>query len=185
MKTWKTVTITTLITLSLSVAWFETYTYLQPSHYEGEQFTNETSSSTSYKNHPKTESTENTNNNEQFYEDSKTSNEEIQYNTMYLDNGPMGWKGINRTGFYVVTPMQQTNNIDVVEITTEGEILDKVTIHGNGYINDNSELNCSSALENAEEFTTWLREQVPSGHTKSGLNSNYNYWSSNCKYKYN
>lgn len=181
MKKWKTVTITALSTLSLSVAGFGTYTYMQPNHYQGETFNNETTTTTTSNETTKTSSSYETTTSSSSNE---TTNNYEQYNTMYLNNGPMGWKGINRTGFYVVTPIQQTNNIDVVEITTEGEILDKVTIHGDGDINDNSELNSTSAVKNAEEFTIWLREQAPSGHTKSGLKSNYDYWNTNCKTKY-
>ena len=96
----------------------------------------------------------------------------------------MGWAEISRTGFYVVTPMQATPNIDVVEITTDGDVLDEVTVHGEGDPSDHSELNCDSALANAEEFCKWLRQEAPSGHTTNGLQSNYSYWVKNCKYKY-
>ena len=172
MKKWKTIITTALITSAVTIGVVFIYTSQQPAHYEGNAFSTSSSSSS-------TESTE-----EVTEETTNTEQSTVEYNTLYLNNGLMGWAEISRTGFYVVTPMQATPNIDVVEITTDGDVLDEVTVHGEGGPSDHSELNCDSAQANAEDFCKWLRQEAPSGHTTNGLQSNYNYWVKNCKYKY-
>lgn len=179
MKKWKTITTTALITSAVTIGGVCIYTSQQPAHYEGNAFSTSSSSSSFSSSSSSTESTD-----EVTEETTNTEQSTVEYNTLYLNNGPMAWAEISRTGFYVVTPMQATPNIDVVEITTDGDILDNVTVHGEGDPSDHSELNCDSALANAEEFCKWLRQEAPSGHTTNGLQSNYNYWVKNCKYKY-
>lgn len=175
MKKWKTIATTALITSAVTIGGVCIYTSQQLAHYEGNAFSTSSSSSSS----SSTESTE-----EVTEETTNTEQSTVEYNTLYLNHGVTGWAEISRTGFYIVTPMQATTNIDVVEITTDGDVLDKVTVHGEGDPSDHSELNCDSAQTNAEEFCKWLRQQAPSGHTTNGLQSNYNYWVENCKYKY-
>lgn len=67
MKTWKTVALSVITTASLVTIGATTYNYLQPSHYEGDTFTNvstttsNTSTSTSTSVSSSTESVEDTN----------------------------------------------------------------------------------------------------------------------------
>lgn len=186
MKTWKTITTTALITSVVTIGGVFIYTSQQPAHYEGNTFSTSSSSSSTESTKEVTEETTNTEQSTEEVTEETTNTEQstVEYNTLYLNHGLMGWAEISRTGFYVVTPMQATPNIDVVEITTDGDVLDEVTVHGEGGPSDHSELNCDSAQANAEDFCKWLRQEAPSGHTTNGLQSNYNYWVKNCKYKY-
>lgn len=184
MKTWKTVAISVITTASLVTAGAVTYNYLQPSNYEGDKFTNETIVMPNTDNSSDESSssvTEQSTDGDTEYSEP----EQVEYNSLYINNGPCGWKEISRTGFYVYTPMQQTNQFHIVEITTDGDVLDEVVVHGEHPDSDISDLNCASAKQNAENFVSWLREQAPSGHTQNALQSNYDYWVKNCKYKYN
>lgn len=197
MKTWKTITITSLTTTALIIAGVFTYTTLKPSHYQGDTFTNasisisNTTTSTSVSS--STESIEDTNsstNNDSIYPESNSTEQVTEeYSTLWVNSSAQ--KGycdrdgnkINRSGFYVLTPVQNhTNYVEVIEIDmrTNNEYHIKVK----GETDEINDINYQSACSNAEAFCNWLREQAPHGHTTYGLQSNYDYWIENCKNKY-
>lgn len=198
MKKWKTVAISVITTASLITIGATTYNYLQPTHYEGDTFTNASttisSTSTSTSVSSSTESIEDTNsstNNDSVYTESN-STEQIteEYTTLWVyasaQKGYCDREGnkINRSGFYILTPVQNhTNYVEVIEIDMRTN--DEYHIKVYGETDEISDINYQSACTNAEAFCNWLREQAPDGHTTYGLKSNYDYWVKNCKYKNN
>ena len=196
MKKWKTITITSLTTTALIIAGVFTYTNLQPSHYQGDTFNNVSTSisntTTSTSVSSSTESIEDTNsstNNDSVYTESNSTEQVTEYNTLWVyasaSKGYCDRDGnkINRSGFYILTPVQNhTNYVEVIEIDMRTN--DEYHIKVYGETDEINDINYQSACANAEAFCNWLREQAPDGHTTNGLQSNYNYWVKNCKYKY-
>ena len=96
-------------------------------------------------------------------------------------------------GFYYIAPtanLQQA--IKVVQLDDNHNVMDEVTVYGeiketnpNNLTPNQAQINSQSTIQNAENFVTWLRDQAPSGTTSNDLQSNYNYWVENCKYKFN
>ena len=195
MKTWKTVAISVITTASLVTIGATTYNYLQPAHYKGDTFTNtKTSISTSTTSSTSTESIENTDSsdNTNTVNTESNSNEQVteEYSTLWVyasaQKGYCDRDGnkINRSGFYILTPVQNhTNYVEVIEIDMRTN--DEYHIKVYGETDEINDINYQSACANAEAFCNWLREQAPDGHTTYGLNSNYDYWVKNCKYKNN
>ena len=195
MKTWKTIALSIITTSALVTGGALTYSYLQPSHYKGDTFTNVKTSisntSASSDLSSTTESIENSDNNNTVNTESN-SNEQVteEYNTLWVyasaSKGYCDRDGnkINRSGFYVLTPIQNhTNYVEVIEIDMRTN--DEYHIKVYGETDEINDINYQSACANAEAFCNWLREQAPDGHTTYGLNSNYDYWVKNCKYKNN
>ncbi len=197
MKKWKTISVTALTTLALSVGGLSIYKYLQPSHYEGGTFTNvsttisntSTSSDMSSSTEP-IEDTDSSNNTNPVYTESNSTEQVTEYNTLWVyasaSKGYCDRDGnkINRSGFYILTPVQNhTNYVEVIEIDMRTN--DEYHIKVYGETDEINDINYQSACANAEAFCNWLREQAPDGHTTYGLNSNYDYWVKNCKYKNN
>lgn len=197
MKTWKTVAISVITTASLVTAGATAYNFLQPSHYEGDTFTNVSTSisntSTSTSVSSSTESIEDTNsstNTNSVYTESSNTELVTQYNTLWVyASASKGYcdrdgNNINRSGFYILTPVQNhTNYVEVIEIDMRNN--DEYHVKVYGETDEISDINYQSACDNAEQFCNWIREQAPDGHTSYGLKSNYDYWVKNCKYKYN
>lgn len=198
MKTWKTVTISVITTASLVTAGAISYNYLQPSHYEGDTFTNvstsisNTSTSTSITSCPESiEGSDSSDNTDSVYtESSNTEQVKEEYNTLWVfasaSKGYCDREGnyINRSGFYILTPVQNhTNYVEVIEIDMRTN--DEYHVKVYGETDENTDINYQSACSNAEQFCNWLREQAPDGYTTYGLQSNYDYWLKNCKNKYN
>lgn len=196
MKTWKTVAISVITTASLVTIGATSYNYLKPSHYEGDTFTNVSTSisntSTSTSVSSSTESIEDTNsstNTDSIYaESSNTEQVKEEYNTLWVyasaSKGYCDRDGnkINRSGFYILTPVQDhTNYVEVIEIDMRTN--DEYHIKVYGETDEINDINYQSACANAEAFCNWLREQAPDGHTTYGLKSNYDYWINNCKNK--
>lgn len=198
MKTWKTVAISVITTASLVTAGATAYNFSQPSHYEGDTFTNVSTSisntSTSTSDSSSNESIEtfdSSTNNDSVYTESNSTEQVIEeYNTLWVyasaSKGYCDRDGNNiiRSGFYILTPVQNhTNYVEVIEIDMRTN--DEYNVKVYGETDEISDINYQSACDNAEQFCNWLREQAPSGHTQNGLQSNYDYWVKNCKYKYN
>ncbi|MBT0906326.1 hypothetical protein KJR06_08235 [Streptococcus lutetiensis] len=192
MKKWKTISITALTTLGLIAGGSFVYTSNQPAHYEGKTFKSNVSSSTTEESSSTTE--ESSLPEMDAYGTETASAEDNSYEGLYINNGPGPYncigdnaEPVSRYGFYIMTPMQRTNQIMVIQCgaSREKEVYDDmVIVHGENNDSDLSELNCDSAKQNAEAFCRWLRQEAPSGHTTNGLQSNYDYWVKNCKYKY-
>lgn len=194
MKTWKTITITSLITSSLIIAGVFTHNYIQPSHYQGDTFNNVSTSISNTTTSTSTESIEifdsNDNTDTVYPESNSTEQVKEEYNTLWVyasaQKGYCDRAGnkINRSGFYVLTPVQNhTNHVEVIEIDMRTNNEYHIKVYGEtDEIND---MNYQSACSNAEAFCNWLREQAPDGQTSYGLQSNYDYWVENCKNKYN
>lgn len=192
MKKWKTISITALTTLGLIAGGSFVYTSNQPAHYEGKTFKSSVSSSTTEESSSTTE--ESSLPEMDAYGTETASAEDNSYEGLYINNGPGPYncigdnaEPVSRYGFYIMTPMQRTNQIMVIQCgaSREKEVYDDmVIVHGENNDSDLSELNCDSAKQNAEAFCRWLRQEAPSGHTTNGLQSNYDYWVKNCKYKY-
>lgn len=197
MKTWKTIALSVITTSALVTGGALTYSYLQPSHYEGDTFTNAktsisntTSSTSSSSSNSSTSTSDSSTNNDSVYTESNSSEQVTEYNTLWVY--AFGSKGycdrdgnkINSSGFYILTPIQNhTNYVEVIEIDMRTN--DEYHVKVYGETDEISDINYQSAVSNAEEFCNWLREQAPDGHTTYGLQSNYDYWVENCKYKYN
>lgn len=186
MKTWKTISITAL---GLIAGGSFVYTSNQPAHYEGKTFKSSVSSSSTE------ETTEESSLPEMdAYGTETASAEDNSYEGLYINNGPGPYncigdnaEPVSRYGFYIMTPMQRTNQIMVIQCgaSREKEVYDDmVIVHGENNDSDLSELNCDSAKQNAEAFCRWLRQQAPDGTTQNGLQSNYDYWCKNEKYKF-
>ena len=192
MKKWKTISITALTALGLIAGGSFVYTSNQPAHYEGKTFKSSVSSSTTEESSSTTE--ESSLPEMDAYGTETASAEDNSYEGLYINNGPGPYncigdnaEPVSRYGFYIMTPMQRTNQIMVIQCgaSREKEVYDDmVIVHGENNDSDLSELNCDSAKQNAEAFCRWLRQEAPSGHTTNGLQSNYDYWVKNCKYKY-
>lgn len=193
MKTWKTVAISVITTASLVTIGATTYNYLKPEHYKGDTFTNSKTpiSSTSVSSSTKSiEGSDSSNNTNPVYTESNSTEQVTEYNTLWVyASASKGYSDrdgnkINRSGFYVLTPIQNhTNYVEVIEIDMRTN--DEYHIKVYGETDEINDINYQSACANAETFCNWLREQAPDGHTTYGLKSNYDYWVKNCKYKNN
>ena len=195
MKTWKTISITALTTLGLIAGGSFVYTSNQPANYEGKTFKSSVSSSSTEE--TTTEETTKTSSLPEMdaYGTETASTEDNSYEGLYINNGPGPYncvgdnaEPVSRYGFYIMTPMQRTNQIMVIQCGAsreKGGYDDMVIVHGENNDSDLSELNCDSAKQNAEAFCRWLRQQAPDGTTQNGLQSNYDYWCKNEKYKFN
>lgn len=170
--------------------------YLHPSHYKGDTFTNAktsvssttSSTSSSSSNTPESTHDSDTNNNTVHSESTNTEQVTEQYSTLWVyASAQKGYcdsygNNINRSGFYILTPVQNhTNYVEVIEIDMRTN--DEYHVKVYGETDEINDINYQSACANAEAFCNWLREQAPDGHTTYGLNSNYDYWVKNCKYK--
>ena len=193
----KIAVIATLTVLTLGFIALTTAIYLQPSHYKGDTFTNAktsvsstTSSTSSSSSKSSTSTSDSSTNNDSVYTESNSSEQVTEYNTLWVyasaSKGYCDRDGnkINSSGFYILTPIQNhTNYVEVIEIDMRTN--DEYHVKVYGETDEISDINYQSACSNAEEFCNWLREQAPDGHTTYGLQSNYDYWVENCKYKYN
>lgn len=197
MKTWKTVAISVITTASLVTIGSTAYNYLQPTHYEGDTFTNvstavsNTSTSTSVSSSTESiEASDSSTNTNSVYTESSNTEQVTQYNTLWVyASASKGYcdrdgNNINQSGFYILTPVQNhTNYVEVIEIDMRTN--DEYHVKVYGETDEISDINFQSACDNAEQFCNWIREQAPDGYTSQGLQSNYDYWVKNCKYKYN
>lgn len=169
----------------------------QPTQYEGDTFTNvkttvsSTTTSTSVSSSSTSvEDSDSTTDTNSVYTESSDAEQLTDYTTLWVYasalNGYCDRDGnkINRSGFYILTPVQNhTNYVEVIEVDMRTNDEYHVKVYGEAQeIND---INYQSACANAEQFCNWLREQAPDGHTTYGLQSNYDYWVKNCKNKYN
>jgi hypothetical protein len=199
MKTWKTISITALTTLGLIAGGSFVYTSNQPAHYEGKTFKSSVSSSSTEESSSTTEESSTT----VIETETETETQSIQYSCLQIfdrehcqnpsqqmaDGVYYSIDSVNYTmtavvgsGFYVLaSPANCPEYIEVLELK-DGVAVDSVKVTGDGNYNVDPSLN--KPWENAEVFCKWLRQQAPSGHTTNGLQSNYNYWVKNCKYKY-
>ncbi|MFS1663312.1 hypothetical protein [Streptococcus sp. zg-JUN1979] len=191
MKKWKTIAITVMTTSALVTAGALTYSYLQPSHYEGDTFTTSTGASSSNTSTSTNDSSSDTN---AVYTESN-STEDLNYQSLFITIGITGSTADTYNycrGFYYIAPTQNlAQTISVVQLDDNHNVVDEVTVYGeagetnlNNLSRNEAELNSQSVITNAEDFVTWLRQQAPDGTTTNGLQSNYNYWVKNCKYKY-
>ena len=197
MKTWKTIALSVITTSALVTGGAFTYSYLQPSHYKGDTFTNAktsisstTSSTSSSSSNSSTSTSDSDTNTDSLYTESSNTEQVTQYNTLWVyasaSKGYCDRDGnkINSSGFYILTPVQNhTSYVEVIEIDMRTN--DEYHVKVYGETDEISDINYQSACSNAEEFCNWLREQAPNGTTQNGLQSNYDYWVENCKYKYN
>lgn len=201
MKTWKTISITALTTLGLIAGGSFVYTSNQPAHYEGKTFKSSVSSSSTEESSSTTEESSTTV--IETERETETETQSIQYSCLQIfdrehcqnpsqqmaDGVYYSIDSVNYTmtavvgsGFYVLaSPANCPEYIEVLELK-DGVAVDSVKVTGDGNYNVDPSLN--KPWENAEVFCKWLRQQAPSGHTTNGLQSNYNYWVKNCKYKY-
>ncbi|MGI6071326.1 MAG: hypothetical protein ACOYBE_13040 [Blautia sp.] len=201
MKTWKTISITALTTLGLIAGGSFVYTSNQPAHYEGKTFKSSVSSSSTEESSSTTEESSTTV--IETETETETETQSIQYSCLQIfdrehcqnpsqqmaDGVYYSIDSVNYTmtavvgsGFYVLaSPANCPEYIEVLELK-DGVAVDSVKVTGDGNYNVDPSLN--KPWENAEVFCKWLRQQAPSGHTTNGLQSNYNYWVKNCKYKY-
>lgn len=199
MKTWKTISITALTTLGLIAGGSFVYTSNQPAHYEGKTFKSSVSSPSTEESSSTTEESSTT----VIETETETETQSIQYSCLQIfdrehcqnpsqqmaDGVYYSIDSVNYTmtavvgsGFYVLaSPANCPEYIEVLELK-DGVAVDSVKVTGDGNYNVDPSLN--KPWENAEVFCKWLRQQAPSGHTTNGLQSNYNYWVKNCKYKY-
>ncbi len=113
MKKWKTISITALTTLGLIAGGSFVYTSNQPAHYEGKTFKSSVSSSTTEESSlPEMDA----------YGTETASAEDNSYEGLYINNGPGPYncigdnaEPVSRYGFYIMTPMQRTNQIMVIQ----------------------------------------------------------------------
>lgn len=189
MKTWKTIALTVMSTSALVTGGALTYSYLQPAQYKGDTFTNVSSSTSSTSSSSSNTSTStnnsNTDTNSVYTESNQT--EVLNYQSLYYVIGMNGTSSDTYNycrGFYYIAPTQNLpQTIRVVQLDDNHNIVDEVIVYGeikeenaNNLTPNKARANSQSAITNAENFVTWLREQAPSGTTSNGLQSNYDYW---------
>lgn len=197
MKTWKTVTISVITTASIVTAGATAYNYLQPSHYEGDTFTNvstsisNTSTSTSITSCNESiegsDSSTNTDssNTEQVTED-YTAFEVNDYIDKVTD---LDGNLITKSGFYVTHSHEgKIISADVIEYNAETNQKQCVTITIDPSLHPDTTSDGFIKLTNtkAELFCKYMRELCPDGKTTNGLQSNFNYWmeyKQGCYYK--
>ena len=109
MKTWKTIALSVITTSTLVTGGALTYSYLQPSHYEGNTFTNEktisstTTSSISSSNESQPTNNSNTDTNSVYTESTSNEVSNDPYNLLntYIDDVHKVVEYYN--GYYIVT----------------------------------------------------------------------------------
>ena len=157
MKTWKTIALSVITTSALATGGALTYSYLQPSHYKGDTFTNEktissTTTSSSISSSNTTESTNNSNTNTNPVYTESTTNEQVEQNT--------GDRAYQPT-FKVECVSPKNDLYTVVHIPTGDK--------------------CKAIpYEQAESFCTYM-EQIAHGKTSLSytMDENYDTWVSN------
>ena len=157
MKTWKTIALSVITTSALATGGALTYSYLQPSHYQGDTFTNAkttisstTTSSSSSNSSESIETSNSTTNTNPVYTES-TSNE-VEQNT--------GDRAYQPT--FKVECVSPKNDLYCVEHIPTGDKTKAIT------------------YEQAKSFCTYM-EQIAYGKTTLSytMDENYNTWESN------
>ena len=158
MKTWKVIAITIITTASLITAGALTYSYLQPSHYKGDTFTNAktsvsstTSSTSSSSSNSSTSTTDSTTNTNPVYTESNTT-EQVEQNT--------GDRAFQPT--FQVVSVSSVNDLYTVEHIPSGDETKAITYN------------------EATAFCQYM-EQIAYGKTSLSytMDENYNTWKSN------
>ena len=153
METWKTIALTVMTTSALVTGGALTYSYSQPSHYEGDTFTNvsTTTSSTSISSsNTSTLTTDNATNTNPVYTESNPN--EVEQNT--------GDRAYQPT--FKVECVSTKNDLYTVEYIPTSDKCKAIT------------------HEEAESFCTYM-EQIAHGKTSLSytMDENYNTWKSN------
>lgn len=154
MKTWKTIALTVITTSALVTAGALTYSYSQPSHYQGDTFTNvstTTSSTSSSSSNTSTSINDNTTNTNPIYTESNSS-EQVEQNT--------GDRAYQPT--FKVECVSPKNDLYTVEHIPTGDKTKPIT------------------YEQAESFCTYM-EQIANGKTTLSytMDENYNTYLTN------
>lgn len=192
MKTWKTVTISVITTASLVTAGATAYNYLQPSHYEGETFTNvstsisNTSTSTSVSSCTESiETSDSSTNTDSVYTESSNTEQVTEDYTAFevydfIDKvTDLDGNLITKSGFYVTHSHEgKFISADVIEYNAETNQKQCVTITIDTSLHQDSTSDHITSLTNAkaELFCKYMRNLCPDGKTTNGLQSNFNYW---------
>ena len=155
MKTWKTITLTVMTTSALVTGGALTYSYTQPSHYEGDTFTNAKTTISS---------TTTSSSSSSSIESVETSNSSTNTNSVYTKSNPTeqvtGSRAYQPT--FKVECVSSKNELYTVEHIPTGDKCKAIT------------------HEEAESFYTYM-EQIASSKTSLSytMNENYNTWKSN------
>ena len=158
MKTWKTIALSVITTSALVTGGALTYSYLQPSHYEGDTFTNakttisSTTTSSSSTNSSETVETSDSNTNTNPVYTESNSSEQVEQNT--------GDRAYQPT--FKVECVSPKNDLYCVEHIPTGDKCKAIS------------------YEQAESFCTYM-EQIAHGKTSLSytMDENYDTWVSN------
>lgn len=126
MKTWKTIALSVITTSALVTTGALTYSYLQPSQYEGDTFTNVSSSTSSSSNTSTSTNDSNTNTNPVYTESNQSQVTNDPYNLLntYIDSTHKVVEYYN--GYYIVAEACQvgygTKYIYIVYNPETGEL---------------------------------------------------------------
>lgn len=192
MKTWKTVAINVITTASLVTAGATAYNYLQPLHYEGDKFTNETTvmsntdnssdeSSSSVTEQSTDSSTNNVYRDTEYSEPVQVTEDYTAFEVYdYIDKvTDLDGNLITKSGFYVTHSHEgKIISADVIEYDAETNQKQCVTMTIDQSLHPDSTSDRITSLTNtkAELFCKYMRELCPDGKTTNGLQSNFNYW---------
>ena len=166
MKTWKVIVITIITTASLITAGALTYSYLQPSHYKGDTFTNAktsvsstTTSSSSSNSSESIETSNSTTNTNPVYTESN-STEQLEQRGGTCLGQTSGDRAYQPT--FKVECVSTKNDLYYVEHIPTGDKTKAIT------------------YEQAKSFCTYM-EQIAYGKTTLSytMDENYNTWESN------
>lgn len=107
MKTWKTIALTVITTSTLVTGGALTYSYLQPSHYEGDTFTNVSTTTPPSTSQSTSTNDNNSNTNPVYTESNQTEVSNDPYNLLntYIDNTHKVVEYYN--GYYIVVEPYQ------------------------------------------------------------------------------
>lgn len=164
MKTWKTIALSVITTSTLVTGGALTYSYLQPSHYQGDTFKNEQSTSISnvstnnsiYDNSSTTESNNSNTTPSSNYTESNSS-ETLEQRGGTCMGQTSGYRAYQPT--FKIECISPKNDLYCVEHIPTGDKCEAIT------------------YEDAESFCTYM-EQIANGKTSLSytMDENYNTW---------
>lgn len=169
MKTWKTVAISVITTASLVTACATAYNYLQPSHYEGDKFTNETTvMSNTYTSTSVSSSTES-------IETSDSSTNTYSVYTESSNTEVLQQRGGTCMGATVGTTPAYNPTFEVEQVSSKNDLYTVKHLP----TGDTTKV---LTYEDANAFCTYM-EQIAYGKTQLeySMDQNCNYWKENVK----
>lgn len=166
MRKWQTIAVTALSTLALSGAGFTAYQMNQPSHYQGETFTNEKQSTThSTSNNMASSTTNNESSSATITDSSSDTSVPAQSSSVDEEQGEPLTFTANEAKNAMGTIVTDENGKQMWLVSCK-ETGDHVTVKA----------------EEVQAFCCWLTD-ITKGKTtmNNSMNSNYNYWLQNVK----